>query len=89
MRGLINEKWVGLNLLSRARPALMPEVELSVLWKGKLSPSSLCVELDEEVTCRELVDQLTDPDEGWGRKGAWHLVERWNGCGESARVPVQ
>ena len=62
----------------------MPEVRLSVCWKGKTAPSTLGIEVDEEITCGELTAQLVD--ELWlgdgRRRGAWHLVERWMGCGE-------
>ena len=68
-------KWAGLLVTHR-----MTEVPLNVSRKGRLAPGALCVEVAERVTCGELVDLLVD--EGWGRKGAWRLVERWNGCGE-------
>ena len=49
----------------------------------------LSVEIEEEVTCGELLDELADV-EGAGldwsgaERGAWHLVERWNGCGKQS-----
>ena len=62
----------------------MTEVELCVLLRGKPSCSLLYVEIkDDEVTCKELVNQLVEDRvlEYPGRRGAWHLVQRWNGCG--------
>ena len=50
-------------------------------WKGTLS-SCIEVQVGEEVTCRELVNQLITEGELEEKQGAWHLVERWNGCGE-------
>ena len=64
----------------------MFELRLGVLRGEKAVCGSLCVEVEEEVTCRELVDQLKEAKEvgllsGAAERGAWHLVERWNGCG--------
>lgn len=73
-------KWVGLALaLYTSRK--MPGVELSVSWKGRLASASLHVDIDESTTCRDLLEQLVN--EGWGRKGACHLVERWQRCGKT------
>ena len=73
----------------RQEAAEMTEVRLGVLRGGRVACGCLRVEVEEEVTCRELIDQLTEEDGGLSRgeeRGAWHLVERWNGCGEPAPV---
>ena len=82
--------WVGLDLCCAVRG--MTELRLSVLARGKPSSSQLYVEVaDEEVTCRELVTGLLKDGalEHPGKRGAWHLVERWNGCGKSSREAVE
>ena len=63
--------------------AKMLELRLGVLRGEKVVCGSLCVDVEEEVTCRELVDQLKEVGllSGAAEMGAWHLVERWNGCG--------
>ena len=62
----------------------MTEVLLNVSWRGRPASGAVCVQVEEEVTCGELVDRLVE--DGWERKGAWRLVERWNGCGECNRA---
>ena len=65
------------------RASKMFELRLGVLRGEKVVCGSLCVEVQEEVTCRELVDQLKEVGllSSAAERGAWHLVERWNGCG--------
>ena len=73
----------------RAEKLKMTEVRLGMLHGGKALCGSVCVEIEEDVTCRELAEWLAT-DEGVGEpalgggaeRGAWHLVERWNGCGK-------
>lgn len=77
---LSSEPWVGGAGVAEPAGSKMPEVELSVSWKGRLTSASLRVDIDKSTACRDLVGQLVD--EGWGRKGACHLVERWHRCGK-------
>lgn len=58
------------------------EAQVSVSFGGD-PPQSVCLEVEEEDdVCEEAVDELLQwlqiPSE---KKGAWHLVERWRGCG--------
>ena len=46
--------------------------------EGRQSSDCLRVEVAEEITCRELVEEIVQ-ECGWC--GAWGLVERWNNCG--------
>ena len=67
----------------------MVEVRLGILHGRKVACGCLCAEIEEEVTCGELLDELAY-GEGAGLdwsgadRGAWHLVERWNGCGKQS-----
>ena len=66
----------------------MVEVCLGVLRGGRPACGDICLEVEEGVTCGELLSSLDHSGEGAGlsrsvaEKGEWHLVERWNGCGE-------
>ena len=67
--------------------AKMPELRLGVLRGGKVVCGPLIVEVEQGVTCREFLDHLTDGEDGplsGAERGAWHLIERWYGCGESS-----
>lgn len=66
------------------------EVKFEVL-SGRNSvrnpPYSLSWELEEGVTCSEIVPDLVETLQ-LQQKEAWHLVEVWNGCGERYKAMV-
>lgn len=64
-------------------------MQLSVCWGGKSLRSSVPVrvEVEDGTTCSQLVAQVVESLElNTSGRGAWHLVERWRGCGKLWRV---
>ncbi len=64
----------------------MTQVTVSVLPRSLEPPFPVKVEVGRGDVCgdltRELLYSLQLPPPLKGRKGAWHLVECWRGCGK-------
>ena len=61
----------------------MRRVELGVRWHGGRATGRMTVEVEEDVTCAQLAARAAESlGLGARRKGAWHVVERWMGCGK-------
>ena len=63
------------------------EKEITVYYIARNYPEcKVVVSIGTGVTCahvtEELLDQLDLAESASSQKGAWHLVERWKGCGK-------
>ncbi len=63
--------------MAQVTVSILPPLEPSFPVKVEVGKADVCEDL-----ARELQYSLQLPSPPLGRKGAWHLVESWRGCGE-------
>ena len=67
----------------------MRRVKLGVRWYGRTPTGRMTVEVEEDVTCAQLAARAAESlGLGARRKGAWHVVERWMGCGKCSYIAI-